>query len=188
MEAAKNALLVHNVRRYFEENPRAWDVVCAYVESKKLPDGSDPVSLRLIDFLVRKYAKEKACKTVDAAGNQHSIFVEYEQLKMNRHKRRFDAFRRFQKQTVSFHGKELDTTDGQLAFFAWCLQSGVLDFAHANRAVIEGAKAEATAAKASESGSGTPKHGGGAHQHQQRKRRRQAPAATATSGSVTVCL
>lgn len=140
-----NDLLIANVRAFYENDPAAWDVVVAYIDhARTLPHRDDePVSLRLIEYLVRTYAFEHHSVAVDHDGDQHDIATEFARHKHGSRKRGFDAFRRNGAATIAFHGRALRTTYAQLAFFMWCLQSGTLDFAQDNRARIERSKAEA---------------------------------------------
>jgi hypothetical protein len=166
-------VLVHNVRVFFEANPAAWDLVITYVERKRpLPDGTPPVSLRLIEYLVRTHAQRHICVTTDARGDRHDIAAEFAQQKRGRRKRAFDPFRRDGPQPITFHGRTLMTTYAQLTFFMWCLRCGVLAYAQQHRDEIERAKAAEEPDSSSSTGS--------------RKRRRRVvrPRASAMASAV----
>ena len=183
LPVTREDLLAHNVFRYFSQNQRAWDIVCGYVESTTLPDGRVPMSLRSVDHLVRKYAQERTCEAVDDKGKKHNVAREYDLLKRDRHKQSFDAFRRYNRTVITFHGKPLMTTVGQLAFFSWALQNGVLDFAERHRDDIEASKsrelmeqrqARTTAADSEEDAAASTAG---------RKRKRPVVSAVATAGA-----
>jgi hypothetical protein len=127
----RDELMAYNVRRYYEGNLLAWKIVAAYINGQPLPDGTQPLSLRSIDYFVR---------TLTQSPNARQLARSYNALKAGRHKQNFDPFRRSERTVVTLHGVALETTYAQLAFFMWMMQSGTLELAQANREQIAIAK------------------------------------------------
>ena len=104
--------------------------------------GDSRISLRLLDWLVTNYAKKKdvAYKKDDRFVN---VYLAYKSHLKAYSKKMFDPFCRWKK-TV-FCG--MDTTVGQLNFFEWAIQDGILDYLEVHyddvHADMEGASADA---------------------------------------------
>tara|TARA_Y100000385_G_scaffold21907_1_gene21390 strand:- start:4075 stop:4587 length:513 start_codon:yes stop_codon:yes gene_type:complete len=82
------------------------------------------ISLRLIDWFITNY-----CKNNKDNKNITSIYQNYRaQLKAYK-KTKFDPFRRRQRITFYFNDNEfMNTTIGQLNFFKWAIENGILDY------------------------------------------------------------
>lgn len=91
------------------------------------------ISLRVLDFLVTNFAKTRSLFLVHD-GRPFNVFVEYRAQLKGFSKRYFDPFCR--REHTRFRG--IDTTLGQLNFFRWAIQTGVLEYALAREAEIEG--------------------------------------------------
>jgi hypothetical protein len=100
-------------------------------------NGEAPLSLRLIDWFVTNYAK---CNYIRYQA-RHGRFVVHEEyrLRLNGYKkRRFDPFCRWDRVEIPFENDTyVQTTIGQLNFFKWALENGVLKYIEDHRAVIE---------------------------------------------------
>lgn len=89
-----------------------------------------PVSIRLIEHFVMKYAQAKRT-TYEHKGRPFIVYNQYTQERQGARKTYFDPFAR---------GKRIDftpdaamwptvsTTMGQLSFFAWAFDNGVMDY------------------------------------------------------------
>ena len=90
---------------------------------RQILSGTSNVSLRLIDWLVTNYAKKHdvAYKVGDRYVN---VYLAYKSHLKAYSKKMFDPFCRWKH--IKFQG--LDTTVGQLNFFEWAIQDGVLEF------------------------------------------------------------
>jgi hypothetical protein len=113
---------------------------------KNILSGESTISLRLLDWLVTNYAKKKdvAYKKDDRFVN---VYLAYKSHLKAYSKKMFDPFCRWKK--TIFNG--MDTTVGQLNFFEWAIQDGVLDYLEANyddvHADMENATADTSAEK-----------------------------------------
>lgn len=99
-------------------------------------DGGDKVSLRVLDWLVTNYAKKRnIVYTAKLHGHStaFNMFLEYKSQLKAYSKRLLDPFCR--RERISFCG--LETTVGQLNFFRWAIQSGVLEYAREHYDEIE---------------------------------------------------
>lgn len=100
------------------------------------------VSLRLIDHLVTSYAKENdTAYAID--GRAVSIYREYRSRLRAYTKRYFDPFCRRDRITVTDGSTTLVTTVGQLNFFRFVIDCGLLQYCIEHREAIESSMASA---------------------------------------------
>jgi len=99
--------------------------------------GSSPISLRLVDYFVTNYAKKNNTSYL-WGGRQFLVYYHYKrELKANS-KRLFDPFCRRERILFEVRGEDpFVTTVGQLNFFSWAIDRGILVYIGANRADIE---------------------------------------------------
>lgn len=105
--------------------------------------GTSPVSLRLIDWFVTNYSKKfnVSYPLVDEAGStrQFMVHFHYKRELKAYSKRLFDPFCR--RERISFQIRHQapieETTVGQLNFFRWAIEMGVIRYILANVADIE---------------------------------------------------
>lgn len=90
------------------------------------------ISLRILDFLVTNFAKSRSLYLVHE-GRPFNVFVEYRAQLKGYSKRYFDPFCR--REHTQFRG--IDTTLGQMNFFRWAIQTGVLEYAMVHEQEIE---------------------------------------------------
>lgn len=102
-------------------------------------DGQSCVSLRLLDYFVTNYAN-KHKTTITKADDSIVICVHssYKSQLKAFSKQQFDPFRR--RERIIFKISEdqtIETTVGQLNFFRWAIESGVLDYVQEHKNDIE---------------------------------------------------
>lgn len=100
-------------------------------------NGEAPLSLRLIDWFVTNYAK---CNYVhyDVRGRRFIVHDEYRLRLHGYKKRRFDPFCRWDRVEIPYENDTfVQTTIGQLNFFKWALENGVLEHIHRHRKRID---------------------------------------------------
>jgi hypothetical protein len=99
--------------------------------------GTSSMSLRLVDYFVTNYAKKNNTSYL-WGGRQFLVYYHYKrELKANS-KRLFDPFCRRERILFEVRGEEpFVTTVGQLNFFSWAIERGILIYMEANRADIE---------------------------------------------------
>lgn len=103
---------------------------------------SQPLSLRVLDYLVTNYAKKHnvVYYTVDSDGLQKNfnLYIEYKSQLKAYSKRWFDPFCR--RERIDFPGtggEVLVTTVGQLNFMRWAMTNGVVEYAREHLEAVE---------------------------------------------------
>jgi hypothetical protein len=107
--------------------------------------GQSTISLRIVDWFVTNYSKQYY--TMIPFINKHGVserfkvYLAYKQKLKAYSKKRFDPFCRWDRITVPYGNPEentfIETTIGQLNFFKWALQYGVIDYIDQNYDIIE---------------------------------------------------
>jgi hypothetical protein len=131
--ARNDDLLMKALSRFFANKEHTVELM------QVLRGKNPPVSLRLLDYFVTNYARRR--KTT-ICGEHHPVVCVHSsyrsQLKAFS-KQQFDPFRR--RERISFAVDDnkhiIETTVGQLNFFRWAIESGVLRYVMENKHVIE---------------------------------------------------
>ena len=125
--------MLTSLTAYFEKNKDQRDTLYELVQ------GISGISLRVIDWFVTHYAKMYNVSYWNGT-RKFNLYVEYRgQLKAYT-KLFFDPFRRHDRITfVLDDARTVETTVGQLNFFRWGLQNGVIDYIKTNLINIENA-------------------------------------------------
>ena len=136
----KNAMMKSSMESYVEENPetlrRLIDIV----------NGRSKVSLRILDWFVTNYARERDLVYVYTTKDLHVrrmiVFSEYRQQLRAYSKKRFVPFCRRERMEVvcPTTGQVVYTTIAQLNFFRWAVQRKLLDYVEEH--VVEIARAQ----------------------------------------------
>ncbi len=127
----QNDLLLNRLVIYYKESGNL-DKMLAII------NGESRISLRIVDWFATNYAK-KYYTVYDTDKNQRfKVYVDYK-LKLKAYsKRRFDPFCRWERINVPYKGTNfIQTTIGQLNFFKWALENGVIDYIENNYEYIE---------------------------------------------------
>ena len=99
--------------------------------------GESDISLRLVDYFVTNYAKKNNTNYIHKE-KQFLVYFHYKrELKANS-KKLFDPFCRRERIMFQINGNEpFITTVGQLNFFSWAIERGIVDYILENRIIIE---------------------------------------------------
>ena len=101
-------------------------------------NGDSKISLRIVDWFVTNYAKEKYI--VYELANEKRIKV-YDSYKLNLKaysKKRFDPFCRWDRITIPYkEDTHIQTTIGQLNFFKWAIENKIIEYIDENYESIE---------------------------------------------------
>ena len=127
----QNDLLMSNLMKFYAEDNNLEKML-------RIINGESPISLRIIDWFATNYAK-KFFTVYDAGPNRRfKVYVDYK-LKLKAYsKRRFDPFCRWDRITIPYvNGTFIQTTIGQLNFFKWALENGVVAYIEKNYGTIE---------------------------------------------------
>ena len=129
----QNDLLLNKLRSYYENDD--------YFELDrilKILNGESNISLRILDWFVTNYAKQKYIVYELKSGDRFKVYNDYK-LKLKAYsKKRFDPFCRWDKIVIPYrNNKSIQTTIGQLNFFKWVLEKDILDFIEHDYGMIE---------------------------------------------------
>jgi len=104
----------------------------------RIINGESPISLRIIDWFATNYAKKFFTVYEVGVNRRFKVYVDYK-LKLKAYsKRRFDPFCRWDRITIPYNnGTCIQTTIGQLNFFKWALENGVVAYIEKNYSDIE---------------------------------------------------
>lgn len=125
----KQNLLLWSLVKYYE-NPQNME---SFVEI--LHDKSS-ISLRLIDWFVTKYAK---LHSVQYTWHQKTfnVYINYRSQLKAYSKKQMDPFCRRERVQLSHHGIDILTTIGQMNFFRWAIENGVIKYICENYKSLE---------------------------------------------------
>ena len=103
--------------------------------------GTSRISLRLVDWFVTNYAKHHnviLINEVDDHSVHFNVYASYRAQLKAYSKQQFDPFRRRERIDFYYDQDEfVETTIGQLNFFRWMLQNGLVDYIDSHFDVIE---------------------------------------------------
>ena len=132
--ATQNDLVLRNLIKFYKKDGNL---------EKILPiiNGEDPMSLRLVDWFVTNYSKKHFVVYEAETRSTKRRFKVYESYKLNLKaysKKRFDPFCRWERIAIPYgDGTCIQTTIGQLNFFRWGLENGILGYIRRNFDAIE---------------------------------------------------
>ena len=129
--SCKNDILLNILNNYFKSNN---DNLNNFLE---IYYGRSNISLRVIDWFVTNYSKKN--KTVYTINNNNFIvYLDYKSQLRAFTKKQFDPFCRRERMNFFFtDNKFIKTTIGQLNFFKWAFENGVIEYINNNLSLIE---------------------------------------------------
>ena len=127
----QNTLLLNNLLQYYKVNNKLDTML-------EIINGSSNISLRIVDWFSTNYAKKYYTVYNLTNGKRFKVYEDYK-LKLRAYsKKRFDPFCRWERITIPYNNdKYIQTTIGQLNFFIWALENGVINYIKDNYATIE---------------------------------------------------
>ena len=127
----QNDLLMGNLMKFYDEGNNLEKML-------KIINGESPISLRIIDWFATNYAKKFFTVYEVGVNRRFKVYTDYK-LKLKAYsKRRFDPFCRWDRITIPYsNGTFIQTTIGQLNFFKWALENGVVAYIETNYGTIE---------------------------------------------------
>lgn len=114
--------VLHRLETFYAEGDRLERIKAVLL-------GKTSISLRILDWFVTNYAKKNNVSYLTDAGKHVIVYLAYKSHLKAYSKKMFDPFCRWDR--IDFHG--LSTTVGQLNFFAWVLEDGILDYLETHR-------------------------------------------------------
>jgi hypothetical protein len=141
VQSTRSNILMVSLSRFFSAKENIERLVSFVEPHTSRANYPHFLSLRLIDWFVTNYSKTHNV----IIARPHGGFVTYFNVYLNYRiqlkaysKQQFDPFRR--RDRIVFHydvEKSVETTVGQLNFFRWMLDNGVLDYVEAHATDIE---------------------------------------------------
>lgn len=100
--------------------------------------GTSPISLRIVDWFATNYAKQRFTVINHPTKGRLKVYHDYK-LKLRAYsKKRFDPFCRWERIEIPYKdNRSIQTTIGQLNFFMWAIDSGVVQYIEDNYEAIE---------------------------------------------------
>lgn len=124
-------VLLDSVLEWYNENPSRVESFLSIVKRK------NGMSLRVIDWLVTNYSKTR-CVVLESDGVPRDLNRDYQMNLSAYNKRNMDPFARKNKICIIVNEKESrNSTVGQLNFFRWFIQNGIVVFLQKNKVLIE---------------------------------------------------
>lgn len=101
-------------------------------------NGDSKTSLRIVDWFATNYAKKYWTVYSLPRAGRFKVYNDYKLKLRSYSKRRFDPFCRWERISVPYKdGTAIQTTLGQLNFFKWAIENGVIDYIDEHHAAIE---------------------------------------------------
>lgn len=109
-----------------------------YIEQmKNIVDQNSVISLRILDWFITNYSK-KYRTIINNKNKTLDIYQNYKLQLKSFSKKQFDPFCRKNKILFYYNDdKYIETSCGQLCFFRWCFENGILNFVQENLNIIE---------------------------------------------------
>lgn len=131
----QNELLLNNLINFYKKNDNLTRML-------KIITGESRISLRIMDWFATNYAKKNYIiyEIINKNGDnvRFNVYFDYK-LKLKAYsKKRFDPFCRWDHISIPYKdGTCIETTIGQLNFFKWALENGVINYIEEHYDVIE---------------------------------------------------
>ena len=137
----QNDLLLANLTEFFKvyDQHHNYNPDNALDKMLKIISGESNISLRIVDWFVTNYAKKYyTVYDNEHTGRRFKVYDDYK-LKLKAYsKRRFDPFCRWERDHIAYvDGQFIETTIGQLNFFKWAIENGVLKYIEQHYSAIE---------------------------------------------------
>lgn len=131
MYSTQNDLLLNNLLEFYKDSDNI-DLMLNIIT------GVSKISLRIVDWFATNYAKKNYTYYDLDDNKRFKVYFDYK-LKLKAYsKKRFDPFCRWDRISVPYkNGDYIETTIGQLNFFKWAIENGVLDYIKDNYNIIE---------------------------------------------------
>jgi hypothetical protein len=131
----QNELLLNNLIEFYKNTDHLSNML-------KIITGESKISLRIVDWFSTNFAKKyyTLYDVDDQNGNSRRFKVYFDyKLKLKAYsKKRFDPFCRWERISIPYtNGTCIETTIGQLNFFKWAIENGVIKYIEENYEMIE---------------------------------------------------
>lgn len=133
--ASPEDLYMEKIRRFYHDETNM-------ALFKNIISGQTPISLRVLDWFVTNYSKKHVTiydnLNIDGRLLKFFVYKDYKNQLKNFKKKWFDPFCRRERINILDHeGNRIETTVGQLNFFMWAIQKGVIRYVTENLVMID---------------------------------------------------
>ena len=126
----QNDLLLNKLLEFYAENNNMKKMI-------SIITGDSRISLRIVDWFATNYAK-KYYTVYEVYGKRFKVYNDYKLNLKAYSKKRFDPFCRWERISIPYEKDVfIQTTIGQLNFFKWAIQNGIVTYIENNYAEIE---------------------------------------------------
>jgi hypothetical protein len=127
----KQELIIASLQKFYGDRVGQSEEILALLQ------GTSPISLRLVDWFVTNYAKQKNTSYI-LNGQEFLVYMNYKSQLKAYSKKLFDPFCRRERILFQMPGQPpFMTTVGKLNFFRWAIEKGVLDYIRLNLTSLE---------------------------------------------------
>lgn len=109
-----------------------------YIEQiRSIIDQNSVISLRILDWFITNYSKKHRTIITNNSGSI-DVYQNYKLQLKSFSKKQFDPFCRKNKIIFYYNDEDyIETSCGQLCFFRWCFENGILEYVKSNLSTIE---------------------------------------------------
>jgi hypothetical protein len=126
----QNDLLLQKLLEFYRENNNMKKMI-------SIITGDSRISLRIVDWFATNYAK-KYYTVYEINEKRFKVYNDYKLNLKAYSKKRFDPFCRWERISIPYEKNSfIQTTIGQLNFFKWAIQNGIVSYIENNYADIE---------------------------------------------------
>ena len=103
-------------------------------------NGTSKISLRIVDWFSTNYSKKNFTMIQNVNTKRFKVYEDYKLQLKAYSKKRFDPFCRWERIQVPIDSESslcFETTIGQLNFFKWAIENGIISFIESNYDIIE---------------------------------------------------
>ena len=126
----QNDLLLQKLLEFYSENNNMKKMI-------SIITGDSRISLRIVDWFATNYAK-KYYTVYEINEKRFKVYNDYKLNLKAYSKKRFDPFCRWERISIPYEKNSfIQTTIGQLNFFKWAIQNGIVSYIENNYADIE---------------------------------------------------
>jgi len=126
----QNDLLLQKLLEFYTENNNMKKMISIITVDSR-------ISLRIVDWFATNYAK-KYYTVYDVNNKRFKVYNDYKLNLKAYSKKRFDPFCRWERISIPYEKDVfIQTTIGQLNFFKWAIQNGIVTYIENNYAEIE---------------------------------------------------
>lgn len=127
----QNNLLLNKLMQFYKKDNN-------FDKMLNIINGTSSISLRIVDWFATNYSKKNyTVYTIESKNERFKVYNDYKLNLKAYSKKRFDPFCRWERITIPFNNKYIQTTIGQLNFFKWAIENDVIKYIEENYVNID---------------------------------------------------